>query len=114
MKGPSRQGLQEFYSRKGQEELLRLAADVSSLSEDARRVITAELQKRGFNDGDLRPYRQSAEQGERVATTSVFLVMGSSHRQEPTANSNRELTVATSSFVIPYFYRSILRCKCSG
>jgi hypothetical protein len=54
--------LQEFYSRKSREELLRLAADASSLTEDAKCAITVELQKRGLVEDDVRPYRYRLEQ----------------------------------------------------
>jgi len=55
MNAPDRRQLEETYRDFSDEQVLRLAADLDSLT-DARHVLDCELRRRRLGDADIRPY----------------------------------------------------------
>lgn len=54
--------LQETYSGFSDEQLLSLSADSGSLTDEARGVLSQELQRRHLGEDDLAPYREEQVQ----------------------------------------------------
>ena len=59
-----RHQLQDTYRAYTDQQLLRLAVDIGSLTDEARDVLSQELQRRKLGERDLAPYRE--EQAEMI------------------------------------------------
>lgn len=79
-----RQQLQETYRAFSDEQLLRLAADLGSLTDEARDVLSQELQRRKLGENDLAPYREELAQiirqrNEPPSRSTTLITGGLSH-----------------------------------